>query len=116
MATKTKAKEPAPRKRLTSERPLKHRPPDKEDLTVPAAKRLPGMEDSALEDLESAARTYAKIRDRRMALNQDEAELKDKLLSQMKHHGKTTYKHDGVEIKIVVTEEKVRVKITEDED
>jgi hypothetical protein len=75
---------------------------------------LPGMEDRLLPDLEEGARAYAEIRDQRMALNKEEAELKANLLALMHKHGKEKYTHDGVEILIVTTDETVKVKITED--
>jgi hypothetical protein len=68
----------------------------------------------AIKPLEDVAVAYADIRDRRMALNREEADLKEKALALMHKHGKTVYRRDGVEITIEPTDEvlKVRVKKT----
>lgn len=95
--------------------------PAAEPLKVPGAKkprqaRLPEMEDPEIEELENAAQDYASIRDERIALNQDEHKLKEKLLSLMKVNKKERYHRDGIEVKLVHENEtvKVRVKKTEE--
>ena len=72
---------------------------------------LPGMEDRAIQPLEDIAASYADVRDRRMALNKEELELKTAALALMHKHGKTVYKHDGIEIVLEPGEETVKVKI-----
>jgi hypothetical protein len=88
------------------------------DFPNPVKKQadLPGMENRAIEELEDAARRYAAIRDKRMALNEAEVKLKDLLLGLLKKHGKREYKRDGIEIWIKVEEETVKVKVTEDDE
>jgi hypothetical protein len=139
MAKKKSAKS-GPRKKLTSERPLKNRPHDPEPLEtsaketeapevtseeeealpgteghkpkrVPRQKRLPGTEDPEIEELEAAAEQYASIRDQRMALTPQEKQLKDALLGLMKKNGKERYMRDGIEIKVVHESETVKVKL-----
>ena len=83
---------------------------------APKQKRLPTMEDPAIEELEAAAKDYASKRDARMRLLEAEVALKDQLLSLMQGHGKETYKHDGVEIRVVREAAKVKVKVTDEED
>jgi hypothetical protein len=83
-------------------------------LAEPKQKRLPTMEDNKLADLEAAAERYAEIRDRRMALTDEEVGLKASLLTIMKRHSKVSYKRDGIEVNIVVKDETVRVKIKHD--
>ncbi len=88
------------------------------DFSEPVKKQadLPGMENRAIEELEAAARRYAAIRDKRMALNDAEVKLKALLLGLLKKHDKREYKRDGISIWIKVEEETVKVKIEEDDD
>ncbi len=74
-------------------------------------KALPGMEDVRIKALEDIAHEYADIRDRRMGLNTDEANLKQRALKLMKKHGKTVYKRAGLEIRVVPGEENLKVKV-----
>lgn len=92
-------------KRKTKKAPIEMPPQDQ---------RLPGMEDASIEELETAAKRYAVIRDKRMALTDQEVDQKDLLLTLMHRHGKKEYRHRGIFIKIVPEGEKVRVKIEED--
>jgi hypothetical protein len=73
--------------------------------------RLAGMQDAAIEGLEKAALEYAEIRDERQELTRSEVSLKEKLLKLMKKHSKTNYVHGGIEIRIVMEEETVKVRI-----
>jgi hypothetical protein len=80
---------------------------------------LPGTEDRRLQPLDDIAAAYADVRDRRIDLNREEAELKATALQLMHQFDKTIYKHDGIEIRLVAGEEDVKVKVrkaTEDED
>ena len=90
--------------------------PEGEPLKVAKQGDLPGMEDKHLADLEDGARQYAAVRDQRMRLTEREVELKDALLSLMHKHKKTTYKCEDIEIRIVVTKEKVNVRILKDKE
>jgi hypothetical protein len=135
--TKSKKSAKTPRKRLTSERPLKNWPadpeppestaasesketPEPEQLKLPGRSkkprqaRLPEMEDPEIEELETAAEEYATTRDKRMMLTIDETSLKEELLALMKQHKKTTYVHDGFDIRVIVEAEKIRVRIKKD--
>ena len=82
----------------------------------PRQKSLPGMESTALKDLEDAAHEYADVRDERIELNQREANLKDKLMKLMRKHGKKDYAHAEVEIHLIPEGETVRVKIHKDKE
>jgi len=75
---------------------------------------LPGMEDAAIDELENVARDYVSVRDRRMALTEQEVDANALVLSMMKKHGKEVYRRDGIEIQIVAKDEKARVKIKEE--
>jgi hypothetical protein len=90
-------------------------PADPEVGAVIGQTDLPGMENRAIEELENAARRYAAIRDKRMALNDAEVKLQDLLLGLLKKHGKREYVRDGIRVWIKIEEEKVKVRI-EDED
>jgi hypothetical protein len=132
MAKKPTAKKSASKKGPTSARLLKNRPVDPEPPEVspdsqepaeesdgkkrPRQARLPEMEDPAIEELESAAEQYAEIRDRRQELTTEEVRLKTQLLNIMHENKKTEYNHGGVNVKVLVEKEKVRVRIKKDED
>lgn len=73
---------------------------------------LPGTEDRAIKPLEEIAAAYADVRDRRMALNQEEHDLKISALKLMHKYDKTIYKRDGIEIRIVESDEDVKVKVS----
>jgi len=98
------AAEPQPELLETPETPRK-----------PRQVRLPQMEDAKIEELEAAAENYADIRDQRMALTPEETRLKTDLLALMHTHGKTSYVHNGYDIKVVVESEKVRVRIKKED-
>ena len=119
-------------KKPTSARLLKNRPADPEEppesseqepeeaSTEDTSKktrqaRLPGTEDAAIESLEALAEEYVEVRDRRMALTAAEADFQQKLLAEMKALDKKRYVHDGVQIEVIATDEKVRVRIKKDE-
>jgi hypothetical protein len=77
----------------------------------PRQQDLPGTEDRAIKPLEDVAAAYADVRDRRMVLNKEEHELKVHALKLMHKYGKTIYRRDGIEIRIVESDEDVKVKI-----
>lgn len=80
--------------------------------------RIPGTE-AEIDELDDAAAEYAKVRDTRMALNQQESALKLTVLALMKKHKREKYSHDNIEIEIVHESENVKVrvkKLEEDED
>jgi hypothetical protein len=78
---------------------------------TPRDRDLPGMEDRGLADLDALALDYADIRDRRIDLNTEEADLKARLLAAMHKHGKEFYKRNGVEIRVIKGDEDVKVKV-----
>jgi hypothetical protein len=75
-----------------------------------AQKELPGLENREITDLEKKALEYVEVRDQRMDLTKREVELQADLLTLMKTYKKREYKRDGIEIRIVVEKEKVKVK------
>jgi len=77
---------------------------------------LAGMEDAAIDELEDAAKKYAGIRDRRMALTKQEVDAQDLVLTLMKRHEKEHYNRDGIEIKIIHESEKAKVTVKKEED
>jgi hypothetical protein len=79
--------------------------------STPTNQELPGMEDRAIRPLEEVAASYAEVRDQRIALNADEHSLKQTALRLMKQHNKQIYRRNGIEIRIVPSEEDVKVKI-----
>lgn len=78
---------------------------------------LPGMEDRRITELHNAALEYAGVRDERMALNDREGQLKDKLIALMKKHKKEEYNCEGVRIIFEhVEEDKLKVKVPKADD
>jgi hypothetical protein len=82
----------------------------------PDQKRLPGTEDSAIEELEEAAQSYAKVRDSRVALSRKEIDQKGILLNIMKRHKKTVYRHGQISIEIIPEGERLKVRIVDEDD
>ncbi len=82
----------------------------------PKAQALPGMEYRTIKELEDAGADYADIRDRRIALNTEEASLKKKVKNLMHKHEKTTYESATIVIEIEPPdgEESVKVKVKKD--
>ena len=93
-------------------RPLDEEKPGKHQLLKDAAKqaRLPGMEDNAIEEIETTARQYKAKQSKRMAILKEEVDLKGLLLNLLHRHNKKTYYHDGLSVEIVPTGEKVKVR------
>jgi hypothetical protein len=85
------------------------------EVKAPKQARLPEMDDPKIEELESFAEAYADVRDQRMELNTSEVDLKNKLLAAMKKHRKDHYHHNGIDIKVVVEEETVKVRVKKEE-
>jgi|SRR6185295_8380343 len=97
-STETRSGGPMAKRSKKSDTPKRPRQPDL-------------IEDRAIKPLEVVAADYADLRDRRMELNKEEAELKTKVLGLMKKFNKTVYKRDGIEIRIVNGEEGVKVRV-----
>jgi len=93
----------------------KPKPSPKEKAKKPKQARLPTMEDPEIEELENSAEEYADFRDQRMELTKEETRCKTELLGLMKKHGKTSYVHDGYDIKVIVESEKLKVRIKKEE-
>ena len=90
-----------------------------EDFNNPLRKEqadLPGMENRGIEEIETAAKKYAGLRDRRMELNGQEAQVKTLLMALMAKHEKKIYERDGIHVEIVPVEETVKVKVTPESD
>jgi len=88
----------------------KEEPVAKKATVTPRDRDLPGMQDRAIKTLEDLAFTYADLRDQRMALNQEEAALKAKLLAEMKKHEKERYLRGKIRIR-VLSKETVKVRV-----
>jgi hypothetical protein len=79
------------------------------------ARRLPGMETTAIKPIENAALAYEEARDERMAATEIEVSTQEKLLKVMHQHGKKNYRRkltDGsiLEVKVISEKEKAKVK------
>lgn len=79
---------------------------------------LPTMEHRVIKELEDAGAQYADIRDRRIALNAEEADLKKEVKSLMHKHKKTTYESATITIELQQPEgeETVKVKVKKAKD
>lgn len=76
----------------------------------PRAARLPGVDDSALVDLENAAVDYEECRDSRMEASVPEREAKARLIRVMKEYKKTHYQRGDLCIDLIVEKENVKVR------
>lgn len=83
---------------------------------VKQQKKLPGMEDTKITEIENLALKYAEVRDQRMTALKGEVELKGQLLAAMKKVHKQVYRRHNVEVRIVHEEETVKVKVKEKEE
>ena len=90
----------------------KPKPTNGKAKPAPRERTLPGMEDRANKVLEGIAIEYAEIRDQRMALNKDEATLKQRALGELKRLGRQGYHRNGIDISIVPGEETLRVRVS----
>jgi hypothetical protein len=78
--------------------------------------RLPGTEDSRIQELEDLAEKYVDARDQRLEMLKDEVGLKEQILAKMHGLKKVRYEYNGTIIEIVPEAEKLKVKIKKDED
>ena len=70
----------------------------------------PDLEPPSIEEIDTAAADYVKVRDRRQKLGVEEGELKAELMELMHKHKLKTYESDGMDVFIVPGEEDVKVK------
>lgn len=105
MATKKKAKK-SPPKKAAKKVAIKRKP---------RAQRLPGMEDSGIQELESLANDMADTIGQKKELTAAEKVLNEQLVDAMKRHHKTVYSHRGIHINLSATE-KAKVVIKDDVD
>jgi len=105
MATKKKAKKSTPKK-AAKKVAIKRKP---------RAQRLPGMEDSGIQELESLANDMADTIGQKKELMAAEKVLNEQLVDAMKRHHKTVYSHRGIHINLSATE-KAKVVIKDDVD
>ena len=75
----------------------------------PRQKKLPGMADVSIQEIDDAAAAFVDVRDNRMALTREEVEASEKLLEVMRKHKLTTYSYDGKTVSIT-SQQKVKVK------
>ena len=69
-------------------------------------------DDQPIAPLHTAALRYATTRDERMALTKAESALKGEILALMTQHEQTHYACGGVDIRLVVEEATVTVRVT----
>lgn len=87
-------------------------------LKAAAAKqsRLPGMEDTAIQEIEDAAQEYFELMKVRVAALTREVASGQVLMDIMKKHGKTTYHRGAMHVTTTETKEKVHVKFDKEEE
>lgn len=73
------------------------------------AQDLPGMEDRSIKALEQLAAQFVDLKDQRKALKNQEDALTTKIIATLRKHEKDYYKRDGLEIRIELAAEKVKV-------
>lgn len=76
---------------------------------------LPGIE-KGFPELEQIGFEYAEVRDRRMAALKEEVELKSKAIPLMQQHNLTEYKVEGLTMKLVPGEVKLKVVADKEDD
>ena len=81
----------------------------------PRLQRLPGMEDSGIQELENLANDMADSIAQKKELTAAEKVLNEQLVDCMKKHGKTVYSHRGIHINLSSTE-KAKVVIKDQDD
>lgn len=82
-----------------------------------ANQRLPGLEDARIEELETLAEDYKKWQKKRMSALAKEVEIKDKIMGVLKGQKKKHYRYEDLEIEIIATKEKLKIKgVKDDED
>jgi hypothetical protein len=105
MTKKKAAKRPAKK----AEKKVKRQP-------RPRTQRLPGMEDSGIQELESLANDMADIIADKKKMTAEEKNLNEQLVAAMKKYGKTSYSHRGIHINLSQSEKAKVVIKDEDED
>ena len=117
---KPKAEEPAPKAEEPAPKADEPAPKADEPAPKPSAKMrqasLPGTKSKAHEDIDEAAAAYCEVRDERMECSKRESEAKRVLLERMKKHDCREYVSGKVEITREVVEEKLKVKLLDDEE
>jgi|SRR5262245_4309806 len=78
---------------------------------APRSRRLPGLENHGIEELEGLAESYADLRDQRMELTNQEHAAKGEILKAMRRHNKTAYSHAGIAITVIAGEDDVKVRV-----
>ena len=98
----------------------KRKPKAEEPAPKPSAKMrqasLPGTKSKAHEDIDEAAAAYCEVRDERMECSKRESEAKSVLMERLKKHGLREYVSGKVEITIEAVDEKLKVKLLDDEE
>ena len=77
---------------------------------------LPGTDDSAIQGLEAKAKQLRTNRDEINELKAEGAKLEQALIALMHKHGKKTYRRHGIEIVVVGSTEKIKVRYPDDSD
>ena len=75
---------------------------------------LPGTDDSAIAPLEGKAKELRRNRDEAADLKAEGAKIEQALITLMHKHGKKTYRRHGIEIVLVGSSEKVKVRYPDD--
>lgn len=79
------------------------------EMTI-MAKQKDLIEGRGIQELDEAADLVQTITEKRLRLQEQEAEARSDLLEKMKKHGKNVYLYEGYKATIVPGEEKVSVK------
>jgi DNA-directed RNA polymerase subunit M/transcription elongation factor TFIIS len=94
-------------KKTATDKPKKKRPEQVE---------LPGTDDSAIAPLEGKAKELRRNRDEIAELKGEGAKIEQALITLMHKHGKKTYRRHGIEIVLVGSSEKVKVRYPDDDE
>ena len=81
------------------------------EVQRPRQHRIPGTEDARIDALEDAVQDYAAICDKILLLGTSKRKVKVTILQLMKDNEKEVYRRDGIEIKVIPEEERIRVRV-----
>jgi hypothetical protein len=84
-------------------------------IRKPRQKRLPGVEDRRIEELDGIAESIQDVRAQKNELSQTEKQYLVQALQLLRKHDKQVWKHGGVELVRVPGDEKVRVRLVNGE-
>ena len=88
--------------------------PEPRNIDLPGIEG-PGVALPRFKDLDAATEEYVNVRNRRMALTEEEVAAKEALATLMHEHGLTVYRYDDYKVVILPGKENIKVKNAADD-